>query len=128
MTHLEEGTIVAIRDGETVPVEAEEHLRSCVPCRTALDDARATNYGDMSDLFGVVDFLAPGDLVSAFDQMAPNDSILAGQGMLALGNAHSTAGQATTQYSSSAIAGDFLWTAIARRILVARNVPNRTQD
>jgi len=40
MSHLDEGTIVAIRDGALVGGDASEHLAACSQCRTGLDDAR----------------------------------------------------------------------------------------
>ncbi len=36
MTHLDEGTLVAIRDGALLPAEARLHLEECPPCETAL--------------------------------------------------------------------------------------------
>ena len=40
MTHLEDGTIVAIRDGALVDGDAVAHLNACVPCRQSLESAR----------------------------------------------------------------------------------------
>jgi len=41
MSHLVDGTIVAIRDGSLVDADATEHLGTCSSCQAALDDARA---------------------------------------------------------------------------------------
>jgi len=40
MSHIDEGTIVALRDGSLVTDDASEHLSECPRCRTTLDDAR----------------------------------------------------------------------------------------
>lgn len=40
MTHLEEGTIVAIRDGQLVDADAKAHVGTCAQCASALDGAR----------------------------------------------------------------------------------------
>jgi hypothetical protein len=40
MTHLDEGTIVAIRDGALVVGDARAHVESCPQCARALDEAR----------------------------------------------------------------------------------------
>ena len=40
MSHLDEGTIVAIRDGALVSGDASEHLAVCPQCQTGLEDAR----------------------------------------------------------------------------------------
>jgi len=39
MTHLDEGTIVALRDGALVSGDASEHLHGCGRCRTALEES-----------------------------------------------------------------------------------------
>jgi hypothetical protein len=41
MTHLDDGTLVTILDGEQVDPSATDHLRTCVACRTKLDALRA---------------------------------------------------------------------------------------
>lgn len=40
MTHLDDGVLVAIRDGALVPGDAREHVKSCLPCAAALEEAR----------------------------------------------------------------------------------------
>jgi len=40
MTHADEATLVALRDGEPVDPGVRLHVETCVPCRTALADAR----------------------------------------------------------------------------------------
>ena len=40
MSHIDEGTIVSLRDGSLMTGEASEHLSDCPRCHTALADAR----------------------------------------------------------------------------------------
>ena len=53
----------------------------------ALNDARTSNYSQMSDLFGVIDFLDAASLKSALDAFAPDDAVLGGIGSVALSGA-----------------------------------------
>lgn len=39
MTHLEEATVVALRDGEDVPATERHHIETCVPCADAVSEA-----------------------------------------------------------------------------------------
>lgn len=41
MSHVSEGTLLAIRDGGLVDADARLHVESCPSCRAELDDARA---------------------------------------------------------------------------------------
>jgi len=41
MKHLDEGQILAARDGEALPPQAQQHLEACTTCGAAVEDARA---------------------------------------------------------------------------------------
>jgi len=41
VSHLDEGTLVAVRDGALVDADANEHLSDCAACRAALTEAEA---------------------------------------------------------------------------------------
>ncbi|KCZ94691.1 outer membrane autotransporter [Hyphomonas johnsonii MHS-2] len=53
----------------------------------SLDGARGTSYSDLNELYAIIDRLGPTDLAAAFDAIAPNDAIIAGQGNIAMGDA-----------------------------------------
>lgn len=64
MTHLDEGQILALRDGAAlVQGSALDHLESCPSCRRSLEDSRARS-ASVAAFLGALD-VAPGDLEAA---------------------------------------------------------------
>ena len=54
---------------------------------SAFDSARDMHYGDLEEVYSVIDYLSGSSLTDAFDGFAPNDGVLAGQGALMMGDA-----------------------------------------
>ena len=62
MTHIDEGTLVALRDGESVDESVLEHMSECEACRGALGDAERRLNRISGSLAG---WGSPADLVGA---------------------------------------------------------------